>query len=58
MACLRRGLWGRAQLLLGQAARALEDDGLRRNAWRALAGLAEQRGDEAAAGEAWRRAAA
>jgi len=57
MACLHRGLWGRAQLLLTQAARALPDVALRQHAWRALAQLAEQRGDEAAAGEAWKRAA-
>ena len=57
MACLHRGLWGRAQMLLAQAARSLQDDGLRRHAWRALAQLAEQRGDEAAAAQAWKRAA-
>ena len=57
MACLHRGLWGRAQMLLAQAARSLQDDGLRRHAWRALAQLAEQRGDEPAAAQAWKRAA-
>lgn len=57
VACLQRGLWGRAQLLLGQAAAQLEEPALRRNAWRLLAGLAEQRGDEAAALQAWREAA-
>ena len=57
MACLHRGLWGRAQMLVAQAARSLQDDGLRRHAWRALAQLAEQRGDEAAAAQAWKRAA-
>ena len=57
MACLHRGLWGRAQLLLAQATRSLRDDDLRRQAWRALAELAEQRGDQAAAAEAWKRAA-
>ena len=57
MACLHRGLWGRAQMLLTQAARNLEDEGLRRSAWRALAELAEQRGDAAAAAEAWKKAA-
>lgn len=35
----------------------LRDDDLRRHAWRALAELAEQRGDQAAAAEAWKRAA-
>lgn len=57
MACLQHGLWGKAQSLLGQAARALDDAGLRRSAWRALARLAEQRGDSAAAASAWREAA-
>ena len=57
MACLHRGLWGRAQLLLAQAARTLDDAGLRRNAWRAQARLAEERGDEDAAARAWRQAA-
>lgn len=57
MACLHRGLWGRAQLLLTQSTRALQDEALRRRAWRALAGLAERRGDEAAAVEAWKQAA-
>ena len=57
MACMHRGLWGRAQLLLTQAVRALPDDGLRRHAWQALAALAEQRGDEAAAAQAWKQAA-
>ncbi len=57
MACLHRGLWGRAQMLLAQATRSLHNEGLRRQAWRALAELAEQRGDREAAGEAWKRAA-
>ena len=57
MTCLHRGLWGRAQLQLGQAARQLQDEPLRRHAWRALAELAEQRGDAPAAADAWKRAA-
>ncbi|WP_334135718.1 heme biosynthesis HemY N-terminal domain-containing protein [Tepidimonas sp.] len=52
-----RGLWGKAQGLLQQAVRALPERELRRRAWRALAELAEQRGDEAAACAAWREAA-
>ncbi len=52
-----RGLWGKAQTLLQQAVRALPERELRRRAWRALAELAEQRGDEAAACAAWREAA-
>jgi HemY protein len=57
MACLSRQLWGKARQLLSQAAPALQDKLLHRNAWRALAALAEQREDEAAAIEAYKRAA-
>ena len=57
MACLSRQLWGKARQLLSQAAPALQDRTLHRNAWRALALLAEQREDEAGAAEAYRRAA-
>ncbi|WP_334155275.1 heme biosynthesis protein HemY [Tepidimonas sp.] len=52
-----RGLWGKAQTLLQQAVRGLDDRDLRRRCWCALAELAEQRGDEAAAGHAWKQAA-
>lgn len=55
MACLHRQLWGKAQMLLGQAVLNLQDSGLQRRAWRALAQLAEQRGDAAAAQQAWRK---
>ena len=57
MACLNRQLWGKARQLLSQAAPALQDRLLHRNAWRALAVLAEQRQDDAAATEAYKRAA-
>lgn len=57
MACLNRQLWGKARQLLSQAAPALQDVTLHRNAWRALALLAEQREDEAAAAQAYKRAA-
>jgi HemY protein len=57
MACLNRQLWGKARQLLSQAAPALQDGMLHRNAWRALAVLAEQREDEAAAAQAYKRAA-
>ncbi len=57
MACLSRQLWGKARQLLSQAAPALQDRTLSRNAWRALALLAEQREDEAGAADAYRRAA-
>jgi HemY protein len=57
MACLRHQLWGKAQQLLTQSVQNLQDAGLQRSAWRALALLAEQREDEPAAREAYRRAA-
>ncbi|HUD32310.1 MAG TPA: heme biosynthesis protein HemY, partial [Variovorax sp.] len=57
IACLKRELWGKAQQLLTQAARSLQDPGLLRHAWQALARLAETRGDEVQAAEAWRQAA-
>ena len=57
MACLRHQLWGKAQQLLTQSVQNLQDAGLQRSAWRALATLAEQREDEAAARVAYRRAA-
>jgi HemY protein len=57
MACLSRQLWGKSRQLLTQAAPALQDVTLHRNAWRALALLAEQREDEAGAAQAYKRAA-
>ncbi len=57
MACMKRQLWGKAQQLLTQAALGLQDAGLHRAAWRALAELAEQREDASAAAVAWKRAA-
>jgi len=57
MACMKRQLWGKAQQLLTQAALGLQDATLHRNAWRALAELAEQREDGQAAAQAWKRAA-
>lgn len=57
MAFLSRQLWGKARQLLTQAAMGLQDPALRRNAWRALALLAEQRGDEPAAAQAYKQAA-
>jgi HemY protein len=57
MACLKRQLWGKAHQLLSQAVLGLKDAGLQRRAWRALALLAEERGDAAAAQQAYRRLA-
>lgn len=57
VACMKRQLWGKAQQLMSQATVGLHDVTLRRNAWRALALLAEERGDDGAAEQAWKRAA-
>jgi len=57
MACFQRQLWGKAQQLLTQATLGLQDAGLCRRAWRALACLAEERGDTGQAVAAWKRAA-
>ena len=56
-ACLQRQLWGKAAQLLGQASHGLRDAALLRRTWAALARLAEERGDDAAAHEAWKKAA-
>jgi len=56
-ACLHRQLWGKAAQMLGQARHGLTDTTLQRRTWRALARLAEERGDETAARDAWRQAA-
>lgn len=55
--CMHLSLWGKAQQLLKQALVQLQDERLKRLAWQALALLAEQREDAAAATEAWRNAA-
>ena len=57
MAFLSRQLWGKARQLLSQSASGLQDAALRRNAWRALAVLAEQRDDHEAAAHAYKQAA-
>jgi HemY protein len=56
-ACRQRRLWGKAAQLLGQASQSLRDARLLRRTWCALAQLAEERGDTAAAQAAWKRAA-
>ncbi len=53
----QRQLWGKAAQLLTQASHSLQDAGLLRKTWRALAALAEERGDPVAAHAAWKRAA-
>lgn len=55
--CMRIRLWGKAQQLLRQAVLMLQDVQLQRDAWRALAELAEQRQDIPAATEAYKEAA-
>lgn len=57
MAYLSRQLWGKARQLLSQSALGLQDATLHRNAWRALAVLAEQREDLEAAAHAYKQAA-
>ena len=54
--CMRLNLWGKAQQLLKQSLSLLQDNGLKRDAWRALAQMAEQRQDTQAATEAYRQA--
>ena len=57
MACMKRQLWGKAQQLLAQAGLGLQDAGLHRRAWLALAELAEARDDTEQALIAWKHAA-
>lgn len=57
IACMRLQLWGKAQQLLKQSQPRLQDSELQRNAWVALAELAEQSGDVAASVQAWQNAA-
>jgi HemY protein len=55
--CMHLQLWGKAQQLLKQALPRLQNTGLERNAWKALAELADQRGDTGASVQAWKNAA-
>ena len=57
MACVQRQLWGKGEQLLRQALQRLQEPALRAQSWKALALLAEQREDQAAAAHAWREAA-
>jgi HemY protein len=57
MLCLRHQLWGKAQGLLAQSVKGLQAPALKRQAWCALAELAEQRQDLSAAAAAWKQAA-
>ena len=55
--CMRLALWGKAHQMLKQSLSLLSDSDLRRDAWLAMAQLAEQRNDVAAATAAYREAA-
>lgn len=58
MVCLRHGLWGKAQQMLEQVAPRLASSALlQRQAWRALAELAEHKGDTAQALACWKLSA-
>ncbi len=57
MTCMRLQLWGKAQQLLQQSLPRLKDSGLEKNAWIALAELADHRADVVAATQAWKNAA-
>lgn len=57
MMCARLALWGKAQQMLRQSLGMLKDPELKRDAWRALAEMAEQRQDASAAAQAYREAA-
>ena len=57
MVCLRHGLWGKAQQMLEQVAPRLASALLQRQAWRALAELAENKGDAAQALACWKLSA-
>jgi HemY protein len=54
---LRHGLWGKAQQMLEQVAPRLSGGELQRQAWRALAELAENKGDTAQALACWKLSA-
>ena len=54
---LRHRLWGKAQQAFERCMPKLTQVGLRRRGWGALAELAEQRGDAAAAAQYWKKAA-
>jgi HemY protein len=57
MAALSHQLWGKARQRLSLAVLGLQDAGLHRKAWLALAILAEQREDAEAAAQAYKQAA-
>jgi HemY protein len=56
MACMRLSLWGKAQQLLKQSLSLLQDQRLKRDAWHALARMAEQRNEPDVATHAYQQA--
>ncbi len=54
--CMQLSLWGKAQQLLKQSLTLLQDPTFKRDAWKALALMAEQRQDSVAAAHAYRQA--
>ena len=56
-ACVHNGLWGKAQQLMLEASQQLTHSELKKSAWRTLAELAQQRGQEAEAIEYWKKIA-
>jgi len=54
--CMRLSLWGKAQQMLKQSLSLLQDHRLKRDAWHALAVMAEHRQDSATATQAYREA--
>ncbi|WP_353131716.1 heme biosynthesis HemY N-terminal domain-containing protein [Limnohabitans sp.] len=57
MVCWHHALWGKAQQMLEQAAPQLTHADMKRQAWRTLAQLAEQKEDTPRAHLCWKRAA-
>ncbi len=55
--CMRLELWGKAQQMLRQSIPMQPHGELKRDAWKALATLAELRGDAADAAKSWKQAA-
>jgi HemY protein len=54
--CMRLSLWGKAQQMLKQSLSLLQDHQLKRDAWHALALMAEHRQDSETATQAYRQA--
>jgi len=57
MTCMHNGLWGKAQQLMVEAAQQLKHPDLKKAAWRTLAELALQRGQQDEAASYWKKIA-